>query len=54
MDQHYILRLDIAMEYLMPMHQIHRLEQVTNDVRGTLLGEGLATRDDVVELAVAA
>lgn len=54
MDQHYILRLDIAMEYLMAMHQVDRLEEVANDVRGALFGEGFATRDDVVELAVAA
>lgn len=36
MHQHYVLRLDVPMKDLMPMHESNRIEEVANDERGGL------------------
>lgn len=54
MHKHNILRLDIAMQYLMPVHQTHSIEQISYHERGSFLREGLAARDDIEELSIAA
>ena len=54
MDQHDVLRFDISMQNLMPVHEGNGIEKVADDERGALLAEFLAAGNEVVELAVAA
>jgi len=42
------------MQYLMTMHQANRIKQITNYERSTLLRESLPTRNNIVELSIAA
>ena len=39
MDEHNIFRLDISMQYFKLMHDENSLQQVTNNERGTFLGQ---------------
>lgn len=53
MHKHYVLRLDVAMQYLMPVHQAYGIEQIANHKRGSFLRESLSSRDDIEELSIA-
>ena len=38
MNQHYVLRLNISMQYLELVHQVDSVKKVANDEGGRLLG----------------
>ena len=54
MDKDDVLGLDVAVEYLVAVHESDGVEQVADDEGGGFLGEGLSAGDDVEELSVAA
>ena len=54
MHQHYVLRLDVPMQYLLTMHEVNGLQQVPNHKGSGLLTQRVASSNDIIELAVTA
>jgi hypothetical protein len=52
MNQYYVLRLDIPMQYFELVHKIDGVKQVTYDEGGRFFGQGGAIGYHVIELAV--
>ena len=52
MHKHNILRFDIPMQNLRPMHSSNSLKQIANNKRRTLLTQLIPTRHNIIQLPI--